>query len=71
MGTARTVDVAFLPISGMTVMDEEAAADAAARLQPGLAVPIHWGDLHGRYPIARRFVELCAARGVRAATAAG
>jgi len=59
-------DVVFLAISGLVVMDPEEAADAAERVGAGLAVPVAWGDLHGRYPIALEFEELCSARGIPA-----
>jgi L-ascorbate metabolism protein UlaG (beta-lactamase superfamily) len=61
-------DVAFIAVGGLAVMDPEEAADAAAAIRPALAVPIHWGDLNGRFDLAARFATLCAARGVRAAT---
>jgi L-ascorbate metabolism protein UlaG (beta-lactamase superfamily) len=60
-------DVAFVAVGGLTVMDPAEAADAAAAIRPGLAVPIHWGDLNGRFDLAARFATLCAQRDVRAA----
>ena len=59
-------DVAYFAVGGLAVMDPEEAADAAARVRPGVAVPVHWGDLNGRFDLAATFVTLCAARGVRA-----
>ena len=59
-------DVAWLAVGGLTVMDPEEAADAAARIRPGVAMPVHWGDLNGRFDLAATFATLCAARGVRA-----
>lgn len=59
-------DVAFFAVGGLAVMDPEEAAGAAASVRPALAVPIHWGDLNGRFDLAARFATLCAARGVRA-----
>jgi L-ascorbate metabolism protein UlaG (beta-lactamase superfamily) len=59
-------DVAFLAVGGLAVMDPEEAALAAAAIRPGLALPVHWGDLNGRFDLAARFATLCAARGVRA-----
>jgi L-ascorbate metabolism protein UlaG (beta-lactamase superfamily) len=61
-------DVAFFAVGGLAVMDPEEAADAAAAIRPGLAVPVHWGDLNGRFGLAMQFATLCAARGVRAPT---
>lgn len=59
-------DVAWFAVGGLAVMDPEEAADAAARIRPGVAVPVHWGDLNGRFDLAVTFATLCAARGVRA-----
>lgn len=59
-------DVAFFAVGGLAVMDPEEAADAAALVRPKLAVPVHWGDLNGRFDLAVRFATLCAERGVRA-----
>jgi L-ascorbate metabolism protein UlaG (beta-lactamase superfamily) len=57
-------DVAFLAVGDFTVMTPEEAAEAAARLRPRLAVPVHWGDTSGRFEAARRFTALAAARGI-------
>jgi L-ascorbate metabolism protein UlaG (beta-lactamase superfamily) len=59
-------DVAFFAVGGLAVMDPDEAADAAAAIRPGLAVPIHWGDLNGRFDLAVRFARLCAERGIAA-----
>jgi L-ascorbate metabolism protein UlaG (beta-lactamase superfamily) len=48
---AGTIDVALLPVWGWGTslsaghLDPRAAAEAAARIRPGIAVPIHWGSL--------------------------
>ncbi len=60
-------DVAYFAVGGLAVMDPDEAARAAGRVRPGLAVPVHWGDLNGRFDLAVRFVDLCRAVGVRAA----
>ncbi len=60
-------DVAYFAVGGLAVMDPQEAADAAARVRPGVAVPVHWGDLNGRFDMAATFATLCAARGVRGA----
>ena len=50
-----SLDVALLPVAGWGPrlgpghMDPERAARAAAMLQPGIAIPIHWGTLHPRF----------------------
>ncbi len=38
------VDIAFLPISGRSVMTTRKAAEIANKFKPGIAVPIHWDD---------------------------
>ncbi len=51
------VDVALLPVSGTYVMTAEEAAEAARRIQPGLAVPMHWGEHIGTREDAEAFAE--------------
>jgi L-ascorbate metabolism protein UlaG (beta-lactamase superfamily) len=57
-------DVAFFAVGDFTVMTPDEAADAAARIRPRLAVPVHWGDTSARFEAARRFVALATARGI-------
>lgn len=38
------VDVALLPVSGTYVMTVDEAVEAARRIQPRVAVPMHWGE---------------------------
>ena len=38
------VDVALLPVSGVYVMTPAEAAEAARRIAPRVAVPMHWGQ---------------------------
>ncbi len=38
------VDVAFLPVSGRSVMNAKKAASIANKFKPGFAVPIHWDN---------------------------
>jgi L-ascorbate metabolism protein UlaG (beta-lactamase superfamily) len=53
---AGTIDIALLPVWGWGTtlgaghMDPRGAAEAAARIRPRIAVPIHWGTL---FPIGR------------------
>ena len=49
------VDVALLPVSGVYVMTADEAAEAARRIQPRVAVPMHWGDEIGDAADARAF----------------
>jgi len=51
------VDVALLPVSGVYVMTAAEAAEAARRIQPRVAVPMHWGDHLGTYADAEAFAE--------------
>ena len=52
------VDVALLPVSGTYVMTAEEAAELANRLQPKLAIPMHYGAIVGSADDAQRFQQL-------------
>jgi L-ascorbate metabolism protein UlaG (beta-lactamase superfamily) len=58
MDQVTGVDVALLPVSGTYVMTAEEAAEAARRIQPRLAVPMHWGEHIGTKADADRFAGL-------------
>jgi L-ascorbate metabolism protein UlaG (beta-lactamase superfamily) len=58
MDQVTGVDIALLPVSGTYVMTAEEAAEAARRIQPRLAVPMHWGANIGTRENAERFAEL-------------
>jgi L-ascorbate metabolism protein UlaG (beta-lactamase superfamily) len=49
------VDVALLPVSGVYVMTAQEAAEAARRLRPRVAVPMHWGSHIGTEHDAHTF----------------
>jgi len=51
------VDVALLPVSGTYVMTAGEAVEAARRIQPGVAVPMHWGAHLGSRADAEAFAE--------------
>ena len=51
------VDVALLPVSGVYVMTAQEAAEAARRIQPRVAVPMHWGAHIGTEADARAFAD--------------
>ncbi len=51
------VDVALLPVSGTYVMTPSEAAEAARRIQPAVAVPMHWGEHIGTREDAEEFAE--------------
>jgi L-ascorbate metabolism protein UlaG (beta-lactamase superfamily) len=55
MDNVTGVDVALLPVSGVYVMTAQEAAEAARRIQPRVAVPMHWGSHIGTEHDARTF----------------
>jgi L-ascorbate metabolism protein UlaG (beta-lactamase superfamily) len=55
MDTVTGVDLALLPVSGIYVMTAEEAAEAARRIQPGMAIPMHWGEHIGTRADAEAF----------------
>ncbi len=57
MDSVTGVDVALLPVSGVYVMTPQEAAEAARRIQPRVAVPMHWGEHLGTERDARTFAE--------------
>jgi L-ascorbate metabolism protein UlaG (beta-lactamase superfamily) len=59
MDQAAGVDVAFLPVSGTYVMTAVEAAEAARRIEPQVAIPMHWGTVVGSRADAEEFARLC------------
>ena len=57
MDEAAGVDVALLPVSGTYVMTPIEAAEAARRIDPRVAVPMHWGTVIGCRADAESFVS--------------
>ena len=55
MDSVVGVDVALLPVSGTYVMTAAEAAEAARRIQPRVAVPMHWGEHIGTREDAEAF----------------
>jgi L-ascorbate metabolism protein UlaG (beta-lactamase superfamily) len=55
MDAVTGVDVALLPVSGTYVMTAGEAAEAARRIQPRVAVPMHWGEHIGTREDAEAF----------------
>ena len=51
-----SVDVALLPIGGVSVMDEECASEAAVLLSPAAVIPMHYGNGKSGDPL--KFREL-------------
>jgi L-ascorbate metabolism protein UlaG (beta-lactamase superfamily) len=58
MNDIGPVDYAFIPVSGVFVMTAEEAAEAAAIIQPSVAIPCHFGHVVGSVDDARRFADL-------------
>ena len=55
MDQVAGVDVALLPVSGTYVMTASEAAEAARRIAPRVAVPMHWGEHIGTRADAEAF----------------
>jgi L-ascorbate metabolism protein UlaG (beta-lactamase superfamily) len=55
MDAVAGVDVALLPVSGTYVMTAQEAAEAARRIAPRGAVPLHWGEHMGTREDAEAF----------------
>ncbi len=51
-------DIALLPVSGIYVMNPEEAAQAALKIKPKLAIPMHYGSGIGNLKDAERFKEI-------------
>ncbi len=54
-------DVVLLPIGGTYTMNAEEAAKACEKINPTIAVPMHYGSVVGSREDAERFKELCSA----------
>ncbi len=52
-------DVALLPVGGTYTMTADEAAEVANRIQPQVAIPMHWGAIVGSAEDAQRFSDLC------------
>ena len=57
MDQVAGVDVALLAVSGVYVMTPGEAAEAARRIQPLVAVPMHWGEHIGTRADAEAFAD--------------
>jgi L-ascorbate metabolism protein UlaG (beta-lactamase superfamily) len=51
------VDIALLPVSGTYVMTAEEAIDAAIKINPKVAIPMHYGAIVGSKADAEKFKE--------------
>ncbi len=54
-------DVALLPIGGTYTMNVEEAVKACSKINPRIAVPMHYGSVVGNKEDAERFKDLCSA----------
>ena len=52
-------DVVLLPVGGTYTMDAKQAAQAANRIKPKLAIPMHFGSIVGSSKDAEEFRSLC------------
>ena len=59
MSHLKNIDVALLPVSGTYVMTADEAADAANKIMPKVAVPMHYGAIVGTKADAEKFRKLC------------
>ncbi len=59
-------DIVLLPVSGTYVMTAEEAAEAAKKIKPELAIPMHYGSIAGNEADADKFVSLCEKAGIKA-----
>lgn len=59
MSGLKNIDIALLPVSGTYVMTAEEAADAANKIMPKIAVPMHYGAIVGTHVDAEKFKKLC------------
>jgi L-ascorbate metabolism protein UlaG (beta-lactamase superfamily) len=57
MDQVAGVEVALLPVSGVYVMTSGEAAEAARRIAPKVAVPMHWGEHIGTREDAMAFAR--------------
>jgi L-ascorbate metabolism protein UlaG (beta-lactamase superfamily) len=57
-------DVAFLPVGGTYTMDYRQAAEAARRINPQVAIPMHYGQVVGSDEDARMFAAAVGDRAV-------
>jgi L-ascorbate metabolism protein UlaG (beta-lactamase superfamily) len=55
MDQAAGADIALLPVSGTYVMTATEAAEAARRIEPKVAIPMHWGTVIGSLADAEEF----------------
>jgi L-ascorbate metabolism protein UlaG (beta-lactamase superfamily) len=52
-------DIALLPVGGTYTMTAEEAAQAAEKIKPQVAIPMHYGETVGSLADAEKFKRLC------------
>ena len=52
-------DIMIVPVGGTYTMTAEEAAEAVNLIKPGIAIPIHYGDIVGSIKDAKKFKALC------------
>lgn len=62
METLGKIDYALLPVGGKYTMDAKEAANAAKKICPRIAVPMHYGSIVGDISDAELFKKLCSCR---------
>lgn len=62
--TGLAPDVALLPVSGTYVMTAAEAAEAARKIKPKVAIPMHYGAVVGTEVDARKFAKLLDGSGI-------
>lgn len=58
--------IALLPVDGKFNMNNQEAARACEIIKPNLAIPMHFGNIAGTEADAKRFIELCKEREIKA-----
>ena len=52
-------DIMIVPVGGTYTMTAEEAAGAVNLIKPGIAIPVHYGDIVGSIKDAKKFKALC------------
>ena len=52
-------DIAMLPVGGEYTMDAREAAEATKKINPSIAIPMHYGSIVGELNDAKEFSRLC------------
>ncbi|MCD6418699.1 MBL fold metallo-hydrolase [bacterium] len=57
-----SVDIALLPIGGTYTMDVSEALEAVKKIEPKVAIPMHFGDIVGTVQDAINFCQKCSVK---------